>query len=349
MIDSNPDIKYMQRCLDLARKAGKKTKTNPLVGAVLVYDDRVIGEGYHVAYGAEHAEIMAFESVPIQDKKYISKATLFVTLEPCNHFGKTPPCTNRIIDEGVKKVVVGCLDPNPLVSGKGIQLLKEKNIDVNFPVLENDCKTLITKFEANLMGLPYVILKWAQSKDLLFSKHHQQSWLSHPYTNILTHKWRSENDAILVGKNTVIVDNPSLDVRHYEGENPIRVILDSTLSLPEDIKMRKNIGQTIIINQMKDNTEGNTVFVKVDDPRDIEAVLKKLFQLNVFSLMVEGGAEVLNEFIKSKLWHEIRLIKSHLHLQNGIPAPFAEGVLMMKQQVGSDEILYIKNPILLKP
>jgi diaminohydroxyphosphoribosylaminopyrimidine deaminase/5-amino-6-(5-phosphoribosylamino)uracil reductase len=328
----------------LAKKAGKHTLSNPLVGAVLVYKDRIIGEGFHQKYGQAHAEVNALNDVKNEDRHLIPLATLYVSLEPCAHTGKTPPCAHRIVRERIPRVVIGCADPNPIVAGNGIQYLQDHGVEVTYPILEKDAQLLIAKFKANLKGLPYIILKWAQSADLYISKKDTQTWLSNEYTRVLTHQWRSEVDAIMVGKNTVLIDNPSLDVRNYFGESPVRIVLDSQLAINQKYKLIHDDFPTIIFNQLKNETDKNKRYIMVESLDEIETVLSKIYQLGITSVLIEGGAILLKSFVKSGLWHEARVIKTTSKLKDGIPAPMVDGILLEKKYLKSDEIIYLANP-----
>lgn len=317
-----------------------------MVGAIIVYNDRIIGEGYHKKYGQAHAEINALNAVRQHDKHLIQNATLYVSLEPCSHTGKTPPCAERIVAEGIKKVVIGCEDPHPIVAGNGIKYLKDHGIHVTCPVLEQASNQLIAKFKANLSRIPYVILKWAQSQDLFMSNIGKQTWLSNPYSKILAHKWRSEVDAIMVGKNTWMIDNPSLDVRDYSGESPIRVLMDSQLIAEVSSKKLPSKTRTIILNQIKESDEHNNLYLKIPDTKDIESVLKKLFSEGITSILVEGGSKLIESFIKSGYWHEARVIKTKARLTDGVPAPKLDGILLEKIPLKDDIIYFIKNPVI---
>ncbi len=338
------DFHFMKRCITLANKAGKFTQSNPKVGALLVYKDKVIGEGYHEKYGSAHAEVNAINAVCPLDRDKIPFSTLYVSLEPCSHSGKTPPCANRIVSEQIPKVVIGCKDPNPLVAGNGIKFLKSHGVHVTYPILENETERLLTKFKANLQGLPFVILKWAQSSDGFISKKQTQIWLSNEYSRILTHKWRSEVDGIMVGKNTVYIDNPSLDVRVFKGESPIRVLMDTDLTINNQYKILNNQSNTIIINQIREQNNTYPKYLKVDDNRDLLSVLKKLYLNGIMSIMVEGGSELLNSFITSGYWHEARVIKTKVKLHDGIAAPWVDGLLLDQITLQDDKIIFIANP-----
>lgn len=340
-----PHEVFMHRCFDLAGMAGKATYPNPNVGAVLVYDSRIIGEGYHTAFGKDHAEIEALQSVAPEDKHLIPLSTLYVSLEPCSHFGKTPPCSLRIVQEGIKKVVIGCKDPNPLVAGRGISILLEHGIEVTGPVLENQAQQLIAPFVSNLNKKPYIILKWAKSKDNYIGQAGRQVWLSNQRTSLVSHKWRSEVHGILVGKNTVLTDNPSLTTRHYPGENPVRILMDSQLSLKGDFHIRNQEAPTWILNEIKDGHEGSIRFIKINNLKNPEnTLLESLFENGIYILLVEGGAEILKYFIRNNLWNEARIINTPKLLGEGIPAPNLEGKLYKTQQIEDDIIYYVTNP-----
>lgn len=341
------DDKYIARCIILAQKAQKNTFTNPMVGAVLVYNDTVIGEGYHEKYGQAHAEVNAINAVKDADRHLIAHSTLYVSLEPCSHTGKTPPCAHRIVEEKIPKVVIGCLDPNPLVAGNGIRYLTEHGVDVRYPVLGDKASDLIRKFKCNLMGLPFIILKWAQTADYYISKTNSQTWLSNEYSKVLTHQWRSEVDGIMIGRKTAEIDNPSLDVRLYEGDSPMRILMDTSLKLTGDYKILNDGAPLIIINEVKETSEHNISYVKVSNTQDIEEVLRRLFSLGMTSILVEGGAALLRSFITSGLWHEARVFRTKIRLGEGVNAPLLEGKLMDTLQLQHDEILFIANPNLL--
>ncbi len=338
-------VPYLKRCIELANKAGKYTGSNPHVGAVLVYNNRIIGEGFHVAFGKDHAEINAINSVSTEDRSLISKAVLYVSLEPCSHFGKTPPCVHKIVEEGITEVVIGCKDPNPKVAGNGIKYLKEYGILVHVPFYEIESNQLIKSFEVNLTGLPYIILKWAQSEDNYIGKEGEQIWLSNSYTQIITHKWRSECDAIMVGKKTALIDKPSLNVRYYFGENPIKIVMDSYNEENYILGAEKNLTQTWIINTIKDEKSEFLRYIKVESTRDLLPMLKILYHSGVSTLLVEGGSKLLASFIAAGLWHEARIIKTKIRLNQGVSAPLLHGDVFNKMDIAGDQIFFIKNQV----
>jgi diaminohydroxyphosphoribosylaminopyrimidine deaminase / 5-amino-6-(5-phosphoribosylamino)uracil reductase len=311
----------MRRCFDLARMAGKHVQSNPQVGAVIVHNGRIIGEGYHEHFGSAHAEVNAIHSVSAEDRRLLTEATIFVSLEPCNHVGKTGPCTNAILDAGIRKVVVSCLDPSPIMAGKSILFLQSKGIDVAVGLSNDDGTTLIKPFIANLQLRPYVVLKWAQSSDGFIGRQGERIQLSGESSSIMTHKWRSKVDGILVGKKTVVTDNPSLTTRQWIGENPLRVVLDTNLHLTQDSMVFSDGFPTLVINEIETSSKGSVRFLKVDNIIDIKAWLQILYHQGIYRLLVEGGAEVLQSFIDAKMWDEARIFTCPSPLMDGIKAP----------------------------
>jgi len=337
------DKAYMSRCIALAEKAKKYTHTNPMVGCVIVHHDKIIGEGYHQRYGGAHAEVEAVANMTPKHKELLPYSTLYVTLEPCSHHGKTPPCADMIVALGIRKVVIGSIDPNPMVAGNGIKILRAQGIDVQLGLQAEETDWLIAKFRANLNQRPYVILKWAKSADNYLGLKGTKTQLSNSFSNTLVHKWRSEVDAIMVGKNTVTVDDPALTVRHYDGDHPIRFVLDSVLSLIEDFAVFDDSAVTYVINELYENLEQQPRKLKIDDTKDIKSVLSSMFQLGVTSVLIEGGAEILKSFIVAGLWDEARIISTKTILNEGVLAPSLEGHLIEKIALGNDTIHIIKN------
>jgi diaminohydroxyphosphoribosylaminopyrimidine deaminase/5-amino-6-(5-phosphoribosylamino)uracil reductase len=338
------DIWFLQRCLDLASMAGKRVKRNPQVGAVLVHNHTIIGEGFHAVYGEAHAEIKALENVPVHLRHLIPQSKLYVSLEPCCHYGKTPPCCERIWLEGIRHVVVGCQDPNPMVAGKGIDYLRSRNIRVDLGKLTSASENQISRFTANVHGLPYIVLKWAQSNDLYISETGKQTWLSHPYTSVLTHKWRSSCDAILIGSKTAIIDNPDLTVRNYYGDNPIRIILSNHPDTLTDLNFWKDEEKTWILNEQSSKKINNKRLIRVPDISNLNQILTLLYAEGVNSILVEGGHSIFRSFITQGLWNEARVIRTKKMIgPDGIPAPVVQGKLLKKEKVMDDEILWIAN------
>lgn len=319
------DEQYIQRCLELAKQGFGNVAPNPMVGCVIVYQNIIIGEGYHHQYGEAHAEVNAIKSV--KDSSLLSQSTLYVSLEPCAHYGKTPPCSNLIIEHKIKRVVIGCIDSFSLVAGKGITQLKEAGINVTINVLEKECRALNKRFFTfHEQKRPYIILKWAQSQDRFIAKHDTnynaiKTAISSHQTNQLVHKWRTEEQAILVGYKTALIDNPQLTSRSIEGKNPIRIIIDMQLELPPHLHIFDNAVQTIIVNIHKEAQENNVHYLKVDANTWVSDLLNNLYTKNIQSIIIEGGSKTLQKFIEQNLWDEARIIESNTILKNGIKAP----------------------------
>ncbi|MFM2393946.1 MAG: Riboflavin biosynthesis protein RibD, partial [Bacteroidota bacterium] len=256
------DDVYMQRCIDLAQKAGKYTKSNPNVGCVIVHENVIIGEGYHIKYGDKHAEINALLDVIEQHRHLLPNSTMYVSLEPCCIQGKTPPCSNTIIASGIKKIVIGAIDPNPLVNGLGVELLKKHGLEVTIGVKEIECNHLIRKFKINLKKRPYIILKWAQSYDGFMGHKTERILISNEYAQIYNHKLRTEVDGIVVGKNTAILDNPILTSRFFEGDNPVRIAFDPRLEIPMTHHLLSDGSKTIVVNDQREDTDNSIVYLK---------------------------------------------------------------------------------------
>lgn len=317
----------MSRCISLAKLGAGNVSTNPMVGAVIVHNGRIIGEGYHRKYGEGHAEVNAVNSV--KDPKLLPESEIYVSLEPCAHFGKTPPCADLIIEKGIKKVYVGCRDPFNQVDGKGIQKLRAAGVEVVVGVLEKECQELNRRFFTSVnLRRPFVILKWAQSADGFIDKDCKPVRISNHQTEILNHKWRSEEDAILVGYNTALRDNPSLTNRLWAGKNPLRVVLDRDLKLPRDLKMFDGAARTVVFTgkEVEADLSGVTV-VKIDfGCGDVAAqVLGALYQMKVQSLIVEGGARTHQMFVDAGLWDEARILMSPTMLGSGTRAADLRG------------------------
>ena len=320
----NMDEFYMQRCIDLARIGEGNVAPNPMVGAVIVCDGKVIGEGYHQCFGEAHAEVNAVNSVV--DKSVLSNSTIYVSLEPCAHFGKTPPCADLLVKCNFKRVVIGCSDSFEKVSGKGVQKIKDAGIECEIGVLEKECKELNKRFFTfHEKKRPYVILKWAQTNDGFIDKIRDQSldgvnWISSPETKVLVHKWRSQEQSILVGKNTVLFDNPTLTVREISGNNPIRIVLDSDCSLNGALNVFNSEARTIVLNLLKNETVDNIEWLQIST-MNIETVLETLHNLNIQSVFIEGGALILQSFIDSNCWDEARVIIGESIFEIGLKAP----------------------------
>lgn len=317
------NIVYMHRCLQLAQYGESYVSPNPMVGAVIVCDDTIVGEGYHMCCGELHAEPNAINSVI--DKSVLKKSTLYVNLEPCSHYGKTPPCTDLIIKHGIPKVVIGMQDPNPKVSGNGIEKLRQAGIDVQVGVLEDECRELnkrfITFFEKKR---PYVILKWAQTADGFIDKERKDTselplLISNPLTKILAHKLRVENQSILIGTRTALLDNPSLTARDFTGKNPIRLLIDKEGKIPLSNKVFNDGNKTIVFTKGEiKNVE--SIVINFGDNL-VESILEHTYKKGINSILVEGGAILLQQFINKNLWDEAFVETATFNIEKGVKAP----------------------------
>lgn len=316
----NP-INYMRRALELAELGLASVSPNPLVGCVIVNHNRIIGEGYHQKYGGPHAEVNAIHSVKNQD--LLPEATVYVTLEPCAHYGKTPPCANLLVEKRVKKVVIAAMDSNPLVGGKGIEILKNAGIEVETGLLETEARWQNRRFFTQIeKNRPYVILKWAQTADgFVARKDFSSKWISNPLSRQFVHKWRAEEDAILVGKNTAYYDNPSLNVRDWSGKDPIRLVIDPQLHLDRQLKIFDQSIPTICYNLLKNEEHQNLEFVKLEPNFHPKEILAHLQKRKIQSVIVEGGAFVLKNFLDAELWDEARVFTGSSKFGEGIEAP----------------------------
>lgn len=320
---SGQDEKFMERCIALAQLGAGRVAPNPMVGAVLVHEHQVIGEGYHQQFGKAHAEVNCLNSVTEVNQSLVSASTLYVSLEPCAHYGKTPPCADLIVSKKIHKVVIGCRDIYKEVSGKGIEKLKKAGIEVLTGVLENDCKSLNKRFFTfHVKQRPYIILKWAQSGNEKISNGVERTFISNQYSNRLVHKWRSEEAGILVGRNTVLLDNPELTTRLWPGKNPVRIVFDKQLIISDSAKVYNDSAPTFIFNCKKSATENNIEWIRLNENNFLEEALFSLYQRNIQSVMVEGGRETLQSFIDAGLWDEARVITNNeMLIEKGIPAP----------------------------
>lgn len=320
------DSKFMARCIELARCGAGNVSPNPMVGAVVVYDGKIIGEGFHRKCGEAHAEVNAIASVV--DKSLLRDSTMYVSLEPCSHYGKTPPCAELIIKMGIPRVVVGCMDPFPQVSGRGVRMLREAGVDVVTGVMEREACELNRAFMTlQKEGRPYVILKWAESEDgFIDIKREEVSIpavrLSSPFTTRMVHKLRSEVSAIMVGRRTALLDNPSLNVREWVGNSPIRVLLDRRLSIPTSYKLFDGSVKSLIFTERRAESRDNLEYVTIDfNSPVIPQVLEELAKRKLDSLMVEGGACLINSFVDAGLWDEVRVERAPFCLGDGVVAP----------------------------
>lgn len=332
----------------MAKNGLGTTYPNPLVGSVIVYDGKIIGEGWHRKAGEPHAEVNAVNSV--KDKSLLSKATIYVSLEPCSHFGKTPPCCDLIIAHKIPNVVIGTIDPFAKVAGSGIKKLMEAGRNVTIGVLEDECNELNKRFFTfHQKKRPYIILKWAETADgfiaPLNKKEQKPVWITNLYSRQLVHKWRSEEQAILVGTQTVLDDNPKLDVRDWSGENPIRVILDRTGKITEEYTVKDSEKKTIIITENQNFKNSDNLFYEncTFDNSLAFHISEVLFQHEIQSVIIEGGRQTLQTFIDANLWDEALIFKGNVSFTNGTSAPNLTGKLTEKQTVLDDELLIFRN------
>lgn len=337
--------KYILRCIELANKGAGHAAPNPLVGAVLVYNEKIIGEGWHQKFGKAHAEVNCINAVKEEDKQYIAQSTLYVSLEPCAHTGKTPPCTNLIIANKIPRVVIGCRDVYKEVDGKGIKQLQDAGIEVEAGILENECRELNKRFFTfHTLQRPYIILKWAQSVNgKIANKNLSRVFITNEITNRLVHKWRSEEAAILIGTNTAQFDDPSLTTRLWPGPSPVRLVVDMALSLPKTLKVFNQEVSTVIFNAKKHDLDGAVYYYKINDKESlVQQICAALYKLNLQSVIVEGGAKLLQSFISENLFDEIRVIENEkLTIHDGLAAPELPNVkLLRKENVLSDIVNY---------
>jgi diaminohydroxyphosphoribosylaminopyrimidine deaminase/5-amino-6-(5-phosphoribosylamino)uracil reductase len=339
----------MQRCIGLAALAAGNVAPNPMVGAVLVHNGRIIGEGYHKVYGGPHAEVNCIDSVSDTDRHLISSSSMYVSLEPCAHYGKTPPCADLIIRNEIKKVFVGCRDPFVEVNGKGIEKLVAARVDVTSAVLEAECTHLNKRFFTfHTKHRPYVILKWAQTSDQKIGNiGNSRLMITNELTNRIVHKWRSEEAAIMAGTNTVMLDDPQLTNRLWNGNQPVRVIVDVDLRLPSSLKVFDGSVKTIVFNALKHEENGNIIFYEITrDVNLVHQLLNGLYQMKVLSVMIEGGAMLIQSFIDEGAWDEARIItNTDLLLQGtGVSSPILTDAVLRSEVKIQDDIIRIYSP-----
>jgi diaminohydroxyphosphoribosylaminopyrimidine deaminase / 5-amino-6-(5-phosphoribosylamino)uracil reductase len=336
--DHHTDELFMKRAFELARFGMGYVSPNPLVGCVVVHNNLIIGEGWHKKYGEAHAEVNAVESV--QDKSLLKETTVYVNLEPCSHTGKTPPCADMLIRHQVKKVVISNLDTNPLVAGNGIKKLRAAGIEVITGILEKEGRDLNKRFFTFMeKKRPYIMLKWAETSDGFIARENYDSkWISNEYSRQLVHKWRSENDAIMVGAKTVFHDNPELTVREWSGRNPVRVVLDRFLRLSEKLHVFDRSQPTLCYNLLKHEEHPNLSLVRVEEENFMEHVLQDLYKRKIQSIMVEGGTTVHQLLIDAGLWDEASVFISSENFGKGIQSPRLEGNLIARESVFNDTL-----------
>jgi diaminohydroxyphosphoribosylaminopyrimidine deaminase/5-amino-6-(5-phosphoribosylamino)uracil reductase len=339
----------MKRCLWLAAQGQDRVAPNPLVGCVIVFDNEVIGEGFHEQYGGPHAEVNAINNV--LNKEMLAQSTLVVNLEPCSHKGKTPPCADLIIKNKIKRVVIGAPDTNPLVAGKGIEKLRKAGIEVITDVLKDDCRQLNKRFYTyHENKRPYIILKWAKTLDGFISRKppfkKEDNWITSPESKKLVHQWRAQEQAIMIGTNTAILDNPELTVRLTEGENPLRIVIDENLAIPFSHHVFSEDTRTLVFTALMAQDREHVHYIKTDFSRNIlPFVMETLYERKVISVIIEGGAYLLNSFIKSGLWDEARIFTGSKEFGAGLPSPAIEGRESYTMTLAGDTLLVLSNPL----
>lgn len=353
LLDSpSDDEKFMLRCIQIAKNGLGTTAPNPMVGAVIVHEGEIIGEGFTSSYGGPHAEVNAINSV--NDKSLLKNATIYVTLEPCSHYGKTPPCADLLIKVGIARVVIGLLDPHEKVAGNGIRKLKEAGCTVEVGVLENECKEHHKRFLTNcIKKRPYIILKWAETADGFIapdpeqrSKTKEPFWITNPRSRQLVHKWRSEEPGILVGTNTVLADNPKLNVRDWTGKHPIRIVLDRNLKIPAGFHVFNGKQHTIVCTEIEDGKRYSpkVTYNIVNFEADlIQQLCNILYKEKIQSVIIEGGLGTLQSFINTNLWDEARVFKGPNNFSKGLSAPKIEGLTVKQIQILNDQLTILKN------
>lgn len=334
---------YMHRAMELALLGRGKVSPNPMVGCVVAHNDTIVGEGWHKEYGSNHAEVNAINAVV--DKSILPECSLYVNLEPCSHYGKTPPCTDFIIKHGIQKVFVANLDNNPLVAGKGVEKLKNAGLIVQTGILATEGKNLNKRFFAFMQHLrPYIILKWAESADGFMGNDNQTPiWLSNTLSKKIVHQWRSEEDAIIVGTNTAQTDNPQLNVRDWTGRNPIRIVIDKNLRLAKNLHLFDGSQTTFCYNLIKEDYLPNIEYIKIKENDFINHLLADLYSKKIQSLIVEGGNILLNSLLEANLFDEIRIFRTPKSLGKGLPAPQPKGTLVYKEQILDNDLLIFRN------
>lgn len=350
-MSGNSDIKFMQRALELASLGRYHTRPNPMVGAVIVHQNIIIGEGYHQKTGEPHAEVVAVNSV--KNKDLLKESVIYVTLEPCSHYGKTPPCAQMIIDEAISRVVVGTVDTSSRVSGRGIKMMRAAGCEVIAGVLEKECRKLNKRFFTfHEKGRPYIVLKWAESDDGYIDIIRDKgafmqgpTWITGDDERILVHKWRAEEHSVIIGDRTAVIDNPGLDVRYWSGNNPVRVVLSETGKLPHNLKLLKDEMFTILFTYCETEINGNNIeIVRLNRNGDgLQQILSELAKRDIQSLLVEGGADTLTRFISKGMWDEARVFRGKRSFGEGLKAPGIKGAIITKM-IFKNSILEIIVP-----
>ncbi|MBL7697705.1 MAG: bifunctional diaminohydroxyphosphoribosylaminopyrimidine deaminase/5-amino-6-(5-phosphoribosylamino)uracil reductase RibD [Chitinophagaceae bacterium] len=339
----------MHRCLDLALQAAGNVAPNPMVGAVLVHGGRIIGEGYHCVFGGPHAEVNCINSVLESDRHLIRASSLYVSLEPCAHYGKTPPCADLIIKYQIKKVIIGCRDPFPEVNGKGIEKLRAAGVDVTVGVLEQECRNINKRFFTfHTKHRPYIILKWAETADKKIGNAGDNRLLiTNEITNRTVHKWRSEEATVMAGTNTVMLDDPQLTNRLWHGHQPVRVVIDMDLRLPTSLRVFDGSVRTIVFNALKHEENDSLLFYQVTrDVNLVHQIIHGLYQLKILSVMIEGGARLIQSFIDDGMWDEVRILTNTklVYGEGGILSPILEDAKLHNEFLIDDDLVRIYHP-----
>ncbi|GHC54654.1 bifunctional diaminohydroxyphosphoribosylaminopyrimidine deaminase/5-amino-6-(5-phosphoribosylamino)uracil reductase RibD [Ulvibacter litoralis] len=340
----------MSRCVQLAKNGLGTTYPNPLVGSVIVYNNKVIGEGWHYQAGMPHAEVNAISSA--KDKEQLQKATIYVSLEPCSHFGKTPPCADLIIASGIKKVVIGSTDPNPKVAGRGIQKLLQAGCDVVVGVLETECDELNKRFFTfHKKKRPYILLKWAETADGFIAPESSERnnkiepvWITNTYSRQIAHKLRAEEQGIVVGTQTVLDDNPSLTTRDWYGSNPVRVVLDRNLKISKEASVLNDASKTIIVTEKEATNTATHFYERCDFSENLtQQICNIAHKHELQSIIIEGGAKTLQTFIDANLWDEAFVFKGKAIFGKGVKAPVLSAVIHSEENIREDVLQYFKN------
>ncbi len=346
MISEQFDKIIMRRCIELAKMGMGYVAPNPMVGSVIVHNNKIIGEGYHKKYGEAHAEVNAINSVI--NKSLLTESTIYVTLEPCAHFGKTPPCADLIIKHKIPNIVIGMKDPFAKVNGLGIEKLKNAGCSVKVGILENECKILNKPFITfHEKQRPYIILKWAQTLDGFIDKERDKNskqlpnWITDEVCRAMVHKWRAESQGIMAGPNTIITDNPKLNVRSWKGNQPIRLIIDRYLRLPQELHIFDKSQETWVFNTKKDDKNDNLYHIKISENGFIEKIFSYLHTKNIQSVFVEGGGLIHQTLINSDLWDEARIFTGNVSFKNGVKAPKINGEVITTKKINTNNLTII--------
>ncbi len=340
--------KYMKRCIELAKLGMGNVAPNPMVGSVIVHKSKIIGEGFHRQYGQAHAEVNAINSV--KNKSLLKSSTIYVSLEPCAHHGKTPPCADLIVEKQIPRVVIACIDTFAKVSGKGIDKLRNAGCDVTVGVLEQESIELNKRFFTfHNKKRPYIILKWAETIDGFIDIDQREKnavepyWITNSLSKKLVHKWRTEEAAFMVGTNTAINDNPQLTVREWKGRNPLRIVVDRDLKLPNTLNLFDNEAKTIVFNNKKHNFADNVEFVNIAFNNSLHEIVNELYARNIQSLVVEGGRLLLESFIQNNLWDEARVFIGNKKFKTGVKAPVFNQIPYSTKMIDDSKLMFFNN------